>query len=141
LSSLLTRLTGTQARTFPTSPDPRLRGRTYAIPFDRVWTAALSLAGGGLARWEVVDDDDQTGIIRAVATTWPRGKEDDVRIQVGLDPNGQTRVDVVSTARDGKRDLGRNARRIGSFLRKLDARLDAGPAQILDPTHMPTWTS
>lgn len=141
MSALLTRLTGTQARTFPTSPDPRLRGRTYAISFDRVWTAALTLAGRELARWEVIDDDDQAGVINAVATTWPGGKRDEVQIRVGLDPNGQTRVDLSSSASDGKRDLGRNARRIHVFLRKLDARLDAGAAQILDPTLMPSWTS
>ena len=27
--------------------DPRLRGRTYSIPFEQVWQASLALAKGG----------------------------------------------------------------------------------------------
>ncbi len=141
MNGFLAGLRGTRAETDPCSADARLRGRTYAIPFDRVWTAALRLAQGGLARWEVVTGDDQQGIIEVVATSWPLGKQDDVRIRIGLDANGQTRVDLVSAARADKPDLGRNARRVRSFLRKLDATLDAGPAQILDPTRTATWTT
>lgn len=141
MSGFLSVLRDTRAQTDPSSSDRKLRGRTYAIPFDRVWTAALSLARDELRRWELISEDDQKGIIDAVARSWPRGKEDDVHIRVGLDANGQTRVDLTSASRTGSFDLGRNRRRIGSFLKKLDRRLDATQAQILDPTHQPTWTS
>jgi hypothetical protein len=39
------------AATAPDSTDRRLRGRTYAVPFEHVWQAARSLAGGGLRGW------------------------------------------------------------------------------------------
>lgn len=141
MSRLLAGLSGAGAETDPSSPDVRLRGRTYAISFERVWKAALTLVNGELRRWSLMAADDETGVIEAVATSWPRAKEDKVEIRVSLDANAQTRVDVSARPRDGKADLGRNARRIGSFIAKLDKRLEAAPAQILDPTRAPTWTS
>jgi hypothetical protein len=63
-----------------------------------------------------------------------------VRIRIGLDANGQTRVDVRSASRS-RRDWGSNARRIDRFLRALDAKLDATPAQILDATRQPQFTA
>ena len=41
--SLVRALTQNRAETDPHSPDSGLRGRTYAISFDRVWTAAQIL--------------------------------------------------------------------------------------------------
>ena len=61
-------------------------------------------------------------------------RTDAVRISVILDKNGQTRVDVVSVSLRRKRVLGANARHIDRFLRALDGRLEATPAQILDAT-------
>jgi len=134
-------LTTNHARTDPAATDRRLRGRTYAIPFDRVWNAALALADGGLKRWRVVDADDEEGLIRAVSTTWLFRFPDDVQIVVGLDENGQTRVDLRSRSRKGKGDLGRNPRLIGRFLRELDHRLEARPEQILDAVTPPSWSA
>lgn len=111
------------AQTAPDDPDPRLRGRTYAIPFDRVWNAARGLASGGLRRWQVVESDDYEGVIRATSTTFALRAVDDVEIRIGLDQDAQTRVDVRSASRKGVADLGTNARRIGRFLRALDKRL------------------
>lgn len=127
-------LTGNRAETDPSSPDSRLRGRTYAISFDRVWNAALTLSGGQLPRWSVSSADDGEGVIRARVTTRVLRKLDDVRIEVILDENAQTRVDVVSVSLRRKRDLGANARHIDRFLRALDAELEATPDQILDAT-------
>lgn len=127
-------LTTNRAQTHPEAEDPRLRGRTYAIPFDEVWNGALALAGGGLPRWRIVHADDRKGVIVAEARTLLFRFVDDVRIRVTLDRNGQTRVDLRSASRKGKGDLGVNARRIGRFLRALDRRLGAAPEQILDPT-------
>ena len=112
--------------------DPSLRGRTYAIPFDGVWKAALKVSNKQMRGWSVLYIDDQTGVIVAEALRLPWRDKDDVRISIGLDENGQTRVDLRSTSRQGKRDWGRNRRRISSFLRLLDRELSARPDQILN---------
>lgn len=130
-----------QVQTDPRHEDPRLRGRTYAIPFDRVWTAAVSLAGGGLKRWRLVAADDEAGKMHAETQTLVFRVVDDVYIRIGLDSNGQTRVDLIARARNGRADLGRNARRTRSFLRALDAALSARPEQILDATRELNWSA
>lgn len=109
--------------------DPRLRGRTYAIPFEQVWQAALALANGGLRRWKLINSDDYEGVINAEARTFTLRFIDDVRIRVYLDENAQTRVDVESRSRQGKTDFGANARRVGRFLRALDRKLMPPPAR------------
>ncbi|HCR04492.1 MAG TPA: hypothetical protein DIU18_04840 [Gemmatimonadetes bacterium] len=134
MKGLLRGLTSNRAETDPHSPDPRLRGRTYAISFDQVWNAALALSGGQLPRWSVSSADDGGGIIRARVRARLLDNVDDVRIAVILDENGQTRVDVTSTSLLRKRDLGANARHIHRFLRALDTKLGATQALILDAT-------
>lgn len=134
-------LTTNAVETDPLAGDPRLRGRSYAIPFDRVWTAALALAGGGLPRWRVLTADDQAGSIEAEATTRVFRIVDDVRIRVGLDENGQTRVDLGWSSRNGRAGLGRGHRIAGRFTAALDRALEARPAQILDATRRPTWST
>jgi hypothetical protein len=141
VSGLLRGLTRNRAETHPTSDDPRLRGRTYAIPFDRVWNAALVLCGGGLPRWSLLEADDTNGIIRAQALTRVFRRPHDVRITIGLDANGQTRVDVAAILLRSKRDLGANRRRIHSFLDRLDSKLEATAGQILDSTRQPQFTA
>lgn len=120
------------AATDPRSSDPKLVGRTYAIPFERVWTAALQLAGGGIPRWHVLKADDQQGVILAVATSAIRKHPSDVRISVGLDANGQTRVDLCARPRDGKGSLRYNVRCIDTFLQHLDRQIEARRGLILD---------
>ncbi len=114
-------LTRNRAATDPAADDPRLVGRTYAIPFERIWQATLGLARSRRG-WTVLSADDIEGQIRAEART-PLGFVDDVMIHVMLDADAQTRVDLVSASRKGSGDLGKNARRIGKFLRALDERL------------------
>lgn len=128
-----------RAQTHPASPDPGLRGRTYAIPFEDVWQGSLALANGGLMGWSVVRADDQAGIIEALSRSLALRQIDEVRIEIGLDQNAQTRVDLWSASRGVRTDWGRNRRRVGSFLRKLDRQLDASPGQILDPTQRSPW--
>ncbi len=132
-------LTHNRAETDPTSSDPRLRGRTYAIPFDRVWTMALEIANSSRG-WTVLHADDLAGVLRCESKTFFLRRVDDVFVRVSLDENAQTRVDVVSKSRSGGSDLGGNARRIGGFVKKLDRRLQATPGQILDPTIPLSWT-
>jgi Zn-dependent M28 family amino/carboxypeptidase len=106
--------------------DPRLRGRTYHIPFEQVWQASLALARGGkggLRRWTLMQADDYEGVIDAEAKTFLLRYVDDVRINVYLDEDAQTRVDLASQSRKGRADFGTNARRIARFLRALDRRL------------------
>jgi hypothetical protein len=124
---------GNWAVTDPEHRDPRLRGRRYAIPFDRVWSAALALAGGGLRGWSVVAFDEIEGVIRARAVTLLFRFVDDVEIRVGLDLDAQTRVDLSSRSRKGRWDLGMNGRRVRKFLKRLDRELHAPPELILPP--------
>lgn len=116
-------LTQNAAATSPEHEDARLRGRTYPVPFERVWRASLELASGGLARWRIVEADDERGVIKAEATRLFTRSVDDVLVRVYLDRDAQTRVDARSAARKGRGDLGANARRLERFFRALDERL------------------
>jgi hypothetical protein len=140
LSGILTGLTESGAATDPASADPRLLGRTYAIPFDEVWTAATHLVGGGLRGWTMAWADDLAGVIVGSRRVLLLGVRDDVRVKIRLDDNAQTRVDMSAASRSDRPDLCRNRRAIGRFLRKLDEALAARPDQILDPTRQPAWT-
>ena len=62
----------------------------------------------------------------------------EIRIRIGLDENAQTRVDMLIRPRPGQWGLATSGRRlIHGFFRKLDHRLGASPARILDPTRLP----
>lgn len=135
---ILRGLTERRAETDPKSEDGRLHGRTYAIPFESVWLAATRLAGGGIRGWSLWVADDQLGLIEA--STHPfLGPQADVRVRIGLDENGQTRVDLTSASRTTRGDLGRSRRNIGRFLARLDELLEARPGQILDASRTPAW--
>jgi hypothetical protein len=123
-----------QAHTHPEHPDMTLRGRTYAIPFAQVFAAAAEMASGGLRGWTRVMADEDLGILQAESQTLVLRFVDDVEIRISLDENAQTRVDMSSTSRVGRGDLGQNARRIREFFRVLEKRIGAGPGKILDPT-------
>ena len=117
---MLRGLTTSVAETAQAHEDVRLRGRTYAIPFEDVWSAATALATVGLRGWRVVSSDDEAGVIHAEATTFLRKKIDDIVIRISLDQDAQTRVDARAAARVGRGDWGRNARRLNRFFRALD---------------------
>ena len=137
LSGLVRGFTQNRAHTDPVSEDGRLRGRTYAIPFDEVWDKSVDVAQTRMRGWTVTVADDQLGVLKAESATLIWRFVDDVHISVGLDEDGQTRVDVTSASRVGRGDQGRNPRTIGQFLRKLDRALDVRSGQILDPTLTP----
>jgi hypothetical protein len=124
-----------RAETDPTSSDPSLRGRSYAIPFDRVWRAATLLADQDLPGWTVVSWNDRDGIIRAEARSRMFRLTDDVTIRISLDENAQTRVDMVSESRNGKADLGTNVRRVRTFFDRLDRKLAATDQEIRGTDH------
>lgn len=133
-------LEGRSAETAPHATDPRLRGRTYAIPFDRVWSAAEASVRSA-PRSRLVSSDDEAGILVAEVQTLVTRRIGDARIEIGLDDNGQTRVDLSVVMRGGRRDLGASKRIVGSFVESLDAALQVRPDQILDTTRTPTWSS
>lgn len=132
MKEILSRLSENKAMTDPEASDLRLRGRTYAIPFEEVWQASISLCSGGLRRWTMAGVDDQSGVIEAETRSAILGVEDDVRVQIVLDYNAQTRVDMQAVSRADRGDLGRTRRAIGRFFKHLDRRLSADPNQILD---------
>ena len=125
MGRLIRALTRNRAYTDPESPDRRLRGREYAVPFTAVWDAALEVARTR-KRWTVVNAEARRGEIQAEARTALWKFVDDVWIRVSLDELGLTRVDVSSQSRVGRADLGTNARRIARFLHALDRRLQPG---------------
>jgi hypothetical protein len=122
MGRLIRALTRNRAWTDPESPDGRLRGRAYAVPFAQVWRAALDAARAQRG-WTVSETDARHGEIVAEARTALWKFVDDVSIRVWLDDTGTTRVDVTSASRVGRADLGTNARRIARFLHALDRRL------------------
>lgn len=113
--------------------DVGLRGRTYAIPFEEVWQAALGVAGGGLSRWSLIRSDDVTGHILAEIGPALLRPAADVLIKVKLDEDAQTRVDMSTSSRTERWDLGASHRRVRAFFRALDRFLQVQDGQILDP--------
>ena len=134
LSRFWSALTKNRAQTHPKHPDPTLRGRTYAIPFAKVWAEAVAMASGGLRGWTMLEADEDLGVFRAESKTLVLSFVDDVQFRISLDENAQTRVDMTSESRVGRGDLGVNARRIRKFFTVLDRRIGAGAGTILDPT-------
>ena len=139
MKEVLRGFTKNRASTDPGASDPRLRGRTYTIPFEDVWQASISLCEGGLRGWGIVMADDQAGGIDGLYRTPIIGLEVDVWIQVGLDEDAQTRVDVQAASRTERTDLGLTKRTIARFFRRLEKKLDVRPSQILNPTTRATW--
>lgn len=128
-----------RAETDPASEDVRLTGRTYTIPFENVWQAALSVVDRGIGGWTLGRADDKKGIIAALSKTPLVGSETDIKIRVGLDRMGQTRVDVIAVSRKDRGDWGRTRRLIGRFLNQLDKKLGAGDGRIIDPLRHPDY--
>lgn len=124
LDAWLSGLTRNVAFTAPGSGDPRLVGRTYAIPFEEVWRASNELVDGGLKRWERFEADDQEGIIRGVARGRIERFTSTITVRISLDEDAQTRVDALAASRAGRSDLGSNARWLHRFFTALDARIE-----------------
>lgn len=68
--------------------------------------------------WNIVAANASAGSIEAMATTLWFGFKDDVVVRITPVPGG-SRVNVRSVSRVGSSDIGTNANRIRSFLRKL----------------------
>lgn len=138
MTPLLDDLKGNHARTDALAEDPRLRGRTYAIPFEAVWQACLGV-GRDLPRWSVHRSDDKAGRIQSVVASGALFAAVYVRIDVGLDQNGQTRVDVEATSASERSNFGRSRRMVIRFVSELDKRLSLKPGDVLDPGALPAF--
>lgn len=112
-----------KADTRPDARDPRLHGRTYAIPFEDVWQATMGVVRYTLPGWGVVNADDELGWIVASAEGRILRFPSRIVMRIRLDENGQTRVDIEAST-NGIMDFGVNARRIDACLRTLDRLLE-----------------
>ncbi len=122
LNGIWRALTTNSAQTRESAEDPRLRGRTYLVPFATVWDEILGMIESH-PRWRLIRADEGKGLIHAEARTRVFRFVDDVRFKLKLDQNALTRVDMWSASRVGRGDFGTNARRISRFYRELDRRL------------------
>jgi len=99
---------------------PSIKPLRLAADRAAVFTAADQVAHD--MGWRVVATEPAQGRIEATARTFWFGFYDDVVIRISEVNDGGTQVDVRSASRVGRSDLGTNARRIGEFLRRLQAR-------------------
>ena len=90
-------------------------------PADEVFSAVAKLAGTQ-NRWTVVKVDPQTKTLAAEARTKLWRFVDDVTITVEDEAGGSV-VNMRSRSRVGVSDFGANAKRIKSFLRRLERAL------------------
>ncbi len=107
--------------------DPDLRPLTLDVPAAEAEQDALKLVKA--RRWAVVEAQQPagrpaTGRVEAVARTAVMGFPDDIAIRFAATGANQTRVDMRSASRFGRRDLGANAARIKAFLSDLEDATD-----------------
>lgn len=98
---------------------PELGPTVLPIPPDQAFERALAAARS--MGWQIVDANREEGRIEATDTTFWFGFKDDVVIRIAPADQG-SRIDVRSVSRVGKSDVGTNARRIESYLEKLQRR-------------------
>jgi len=96
---------------------PGLQPLTLAMPAEQAYDRSLAVAQE--KGWEIVTADKSAGRIEATDTTTWFGFQDDVVVRVTPWGAG-ARIDVRASARTGRSDSGRNARRIADFLASLE---------------------
>ncbi len=69
--------------------------------------------------WAITRRDPEQFELEAVATTWLYRFNDDIIVRVRSDGAGGSMIDMRSKSRDGKGDVGANAKRIDAFLLNL----------------------
>lgn len=92
-----------------------------ALPPAETFKRALALAET-MPRWTIVKSDPQAGTIEGSARSFFMGFTDDFVIRVGPESSG-SRVDMRSESRQGRSDLGANARRIRDYFAALKPQL------------------
>jgi Protein of unknown function (DUF1499) len=89
-------------------------------PGEKVFEAAkVAIVSMGM---KLSDADPAQGRIEATQTSLLYGFTDDIVVRIATGTDG-TKVDVRSKSRVGRSDLGQNAKRIRTFLQKLQANL------------------
>ena len=99
---------------------PDLQPRKLRLPPQDVLAHAVEVARS--MGWEVVAAVPLEGRLEATATTFWFGFKDDIVVRI-TPSEGGSRVDVRSVSRVGVSDVGTNAKRIRTFLKKLDTRI------------------
>lgn len=97
---------------------PDLRTEVLDLPFGRAFDRALASARA--SGWRIVAAEPEQGRIEATDTTFWFGFTDDVVIRM-TSAGERTLLDIRSVSRVGKSDVGTNARRIRSYLKRLRA--------------------
>ena len=95
---------------------PDLKPLIVAIPPAQGFTRALAVARE--MGWEIAASEPTEGRIEATDTTFWFGFKDDVVIRITPAGNG-SRIDVRSVSRVGKSDVGKNAKRITTYLERV----------------------
>jgi len=100
---------------------PDIKPQVFAPAPNTVFAAARATAED--MGFNVLDTNENNGVIEAAYTSPWFGFIDDVIIRVSPADNGGSRVDMRSKSRVGGSDLGANARRIRQYQAKLAGRL------------------
>lgn len=95
---------------------PDLRTEVLDIPSGKAFDRALATAKA--SGWRIISADPEQGRIEATDTTFWFGFTDDIVIRMAA-AGERTLLDVRSVSRVGKSDVGTNARRIRSYLKRL----------------------
>lgn len=95
---------------------PDVQPLTLALPPERAFQRALDTARE--LGWHIDAAVPAEGRIEATDTTTWFGFKDDIVVRVRA-VDGGSRIDVRSASRLGSSDLGKNARRVRAYLRKL----------------------
>lgn len=104
---------GPETATQQSSAYPDIRPLILPVNWQSAFDTALLTARN--MGWDIVDSNRQEGRIEAVATTLWFGFKDDIVVRVTAVPDG-SRVDIRSTSRVGRSDIGTNAARVRKFL-------------------------
>jgi len=74
---------------------------------------------------ELVDASESDLRVEATQTSFFYGFKDDIVVRIVALPDATTRVDVRSKSRVGRSDIGQNAKRIKTYLAKLESELNS----------------
>ena len=97
---------------------PELKPIVVSIPPHAAYARAMQ-AAEAMPDWEIARRDADAMEIEAVATTRLFGFKDDIVVRVRPSGAGGSVVDVRSKSRDGKGDLGANAKRITTYKARI----------------------
>ena len=96
---------------------PDIRPLVSDLPPARAFERARSVSRQ--MGWKIVDENPAEGRIEATATTRWFGFKDDVVLRIVPAAGYGSRVDIRSVSRVGRSDVGTNARRIRTFLKRF----------------------